>query len=210
MKPDFTKSIVDLLPKRAAYKCSNPDCRITTVGPTKNINKATVIGEAAHILGARSGSKRYLCNMSDNSRAEITNAIWLCRNCHKLIDTDERRFTSALLFSWREEHDKFVLSELGNVSDKLILENNFSKIEPFKDYPPIVRRIVLDEPDGWEWRLASELLKCLNSPALRKLDDLQHRLYAKPLQAIDLENFPDWIKLKLAEFQNLIPPLKGC
>jgi len=59
MFPDFTKKTIDILTKRAAFICSNPDCRTSTVGPNTDPKKATVIGEAAHILGARPGSKPF-------------------------------------------------------------------------------------------------------------------------------------------------------
>ncbi len=42
MRPDFSKATIDTLAKRAAFKCSNPDCRIATVGPNDNINKSTL------------------------------------------------------------------------------------------------------------------------------------------------------------------------
>jgi hypothetical protein len=59
MPPDFSKKTVDTLAKRAGFICSNPDCRVSTVGPNSNPEKSTMIGEAAHILGARPNSKRY-------------------------------------------------------------------------------------------------------------------------------------------------------
>lgn len=206
MKPDFNKATIDTLAKRAAFKCSNPDCRVTTIGPNEDSNKSTLIGEAAHIHGARNGSKRYLSNMHDAARSEITNALWLCRNCHKRIDSDDQQYTANLLFAWRNLHEEYVLGELGNISDKLILEENHIKIEPFKNYPPVIKRIVFDNPQAWEWRLASELLLYLNTPLLKKLDNLKNQLYTKPLTQIELEQFTNWVSLKLAEMQRLMPP----
>ncbi|MCG9745808.1 hypothetical protein [Shewanella sp. Isolate8] len=209
MNPDFSKSTIDTLAKRAAFKCSNPDCRVSTIGPNKDANKSTLIGEAAHIHGARVGSKRYVESMSDAARSEITNALWLCRNCHKMIDSDERRYTANILFAWRTTHEEYVLAELGNFSDRLILEDSLSKIESFKNYPPIIKRIVIDEPPAWEWRLASELLTYLNKPLHRKLENLNQQLYTKPLKQINLEDFISWVSLKLAEMQQLMPPFEG-
>ncbi len=97
MPPDFNRKTVDTLARRAAFKCSNPGCRVSTVGPNSDLEKSTLIGEAAHIFGARPNSKRYRLNMTDAARAEITNSIWLCRNCHKLIDTDDQKYTSDIL-----------------------------------------------------------------------------------------------------------------
>ncbi len=147
--------------------------------------------------------------MSDVARAEITNAIWLCRNCHKIIDSDDKRYTANLLFSWRNLHEEFILAELGNISDKIILEDNQTKVEAFNSYPPIIKRIVIDEPTGWEWRLASELLLHLNKPKFRKLENLRHNLYTKLLIHIEQDQFLDWISLKFAEMQKLMPPFEG-
>lgn len=209
MKPNFSKVTVEMVAKRAAFKCSNPDCRTATIGPNTDVNKAILIGEAAHIYGAREGSKRYRNSMCDSARAEITNAIWLCRNCHKMIDTDETRYSSAMLFAWRSLHEEYVLSELGNISDKIYHEDNNTKIKPFESYPPIIKRIVIDEPIGWEWRLASELLIYLNAPLFKKMENLTCRLYTKPLQRVEFSDFIGWFNLKIAEIQQLIPPFEG-
>ena len=88
MAPDFSSKTRDRLAKRAHFICSNPDCGDQTVGPNEQDDKVTLIGEAAHISGARETSARFDANSDDFKRAEITNGIWLCRNCHKLIDDD--------------------------------------------------------------------------------------------------------------------------
>jgi len=76
LKPDFNKTTIEVLAKRAGYFCSNPDCRVRTVGPNKDPNKATNLGEAAHIFGAREKAKRYKPAMTDEARASITNGIF--------------------------------------------------------------------------------------------------------------------------------------
>ena len=111
--PDFSKSTVDTLARRARYQCSNPKCGVHTAGPNSDSSKATIIGEAAHIKGAQPDAKRYDPAMSDGERADITNGIWLCRNCHGLVDRDEVRYTVELLVTWRGDHEHRVYSELG-------------------------------------------------------------------------------------------------
>ncbi len=69
--PDFSKKTIDILSKRAAFICSNPDCRASTVGPNSDPNKSTLIGEAAHIFGARPKSKRYKLEMTDDLPPEL-------------------------------------------------------------------------------------------------------------------------------------------
>lgn len=112
--PDFSKQTVDTLARRASYRCSNPKCNVLTSGPNSESSKATVIGEAAHIKGARPDAKRYDSTMSDSARASIENGIWLCCNCHGLIDRDEARYTVDILHSWRKAHEHRIQSELGN------------------------------------------------------------------------------------------------
>lgn len=209
MQPDFNQKTIDTLAKRAAFICSNPDCRVSTVGPNSDPKKSTVIGEAAHIFGARPKSKRYRSKMTDVARAEITNAIWLCRNCHKLIDTDENKYSNEILFSWREEHEKYTQCELGSASERIQFEQENLKSLLFKDYSPSIRRIVIDKPSGWEWRLSAELMRYLNQPVFRKMDDLREELYIKPQKYINEEEVFDWVREWLAEASNMLSPAVG-
>jgi hypothetical protein len=209
MLPDFNKKTIDTLAKRAAFKCSNPDCRVSTVGPNSVSQRSTIIGEAAHIFGARPGAKRYCPKMTDAARAEITNSIWLCRNCHKLIDTDEQKYTSDILFAWREQHERYIQSELGSATDRIQFEEQTSKLSLFENYPPLIRRIVIDKPDGWEWRLTAELMRHLNRPLFRKIEDLRDGLYVKPVVHVESEEVIKWVDMRLAEASNLTSPIKS-
>ncbi len=207
MSPEFNKKTIDTVAMRAAFKCSNPDCRVATVGANSDPQKSTLIGEAAHICGARQGAKRYDANMTDRSRAEITNAIWLCRNCHKLIDTDEIKYSIRILFAWREQHEKYVQSELGSQADLIQFEQESSELALFESYPPIIRRIVIDKPDGWEWRLTAELMRHLNQPLFRIIEDLRNGLYYKLNEHVTDDEVIDWVGKRLAEARNLVQPL---
>lgn len=170
-------------------------------------SEATTIGEAAHIFGARAGAKRFWADMTDSARSAITNGIWLCRNCHQRVDSDERRYTSDVLFAWREQHEQFVLSELGSSADRILGERQRAALEPFAAYPPLIRRIVLDKPDGWEWRLTAELMRYLNEPLFRRLSDLREGLYAATQEHIKEEEAPEWVRQRLAEMTRLMKPL---
>jgi hypothetical protein len=207
--PNFTARTVDTLARRAGFLCSNPDCRASTVGPNSNPMKATLIGEAAHIFGARAGSKRFQADMAAAARAAITNGIWLCRNCHGRVDSDEERYSSDVLFAWREQHEQFIQSELGNSTDRIRSERQRAALEPFASYPPLIRRIVIDRPDGWEWMLTAELMRYLNGPLLRKLSDLRNGLYAASQEHVDEEEAPEWVRQRLAEMSRLMEPLSG-
>jgi len=209
MSPHFKKATVDILAKRAAYKCSNPDCRVNTISPNSDPNKTTIIGEACHIFAAKKGAKRYNENMSNQSRADITNGIWLCRNCHKLIDTDDKKYTSNLLFIWREKHEEFIYSTIGNKTEKILYEERVSSLKDFSSYPPIVKRIVIDKPLGWEYRLAAELMKYLNEPIFRQLRDLRNGLYLKKIESVNSESAYEWIQDRISELSVMVKPATG-
>lgn len=207
--PDFNRKTVEVLAKRAAYLCSSPECRVHTVGPNEDEVKATVIGEAAHIYAAKPSGPRYQKLMTDTARAEITNGIWLCRNCHKMIDSDPERFPADLLFAWREDHEKFVAESLGNSARLLKHETNQNSLAPFNDFPAIVRRIIIDKPEGWEFRLTAEIMRHLNRKWLRRLDDLRKGYYTRPLTPLKEDEVTQWVRVRLDEMAAMIGPLEG-
>lgn len=209
MIPDFNKNTVDTLAKRSAYKCSNPDCRINTIGPCSDPAKSTKIGEAAHIYGARLGSKRFISKMTDSTRAEITNSIWLCRNCHKIIDNDEEKYSANVLFAWREKHEEFISSTLGNNTDQISYNEQISILKDFDHYTPIIKRIIVDKPDGWEYRVTAELMRFFNEPIFRKLKDLKEGLYLKPIENVDADKAYNWIQDRLHELSVILTPVNG-
>ncbi len=209
MNPDFSNKTIETLAKRAGFCCSNPDCGVSTIGPNSDPNKATLIGEAAHIRGARAGSARYVAEMSDAARGEITNAIWLCRNCHKKVDHDTGLYPEDLLFKWREEHEKRIASKLRNKSDLVRAELEGELLSEFSQYPPVVRRIVIDKPPGWEWRLTAELLRHLNRPLFRQLEDLRRGYYTHPLETIPDEEVIEWMRSRMAEMTSLVGPMES-
>ena len=106
--PDFTKKVVDALAKRAAQICSNPDCHDPTSARHSNPAQAVILGEAAHIKGARPTSARYDPNMTDQERSHPSNGIWLCVPCAKKIDKDESIFPVELLKRWKAIHEAWV------------------------------------------------------------------------------------------------------
>lgn len=209
MKPKFSKSTIETLAKRAGYICSNPDCRKSTVGPNSDPNKSTLIGEAAHIFGAQPIAKRYRAEMTDHSRAETTNGIWLCRNCHKLIDTDEIAYSAELMFRWREIHENYVAKNLGESNDLIRFELEQTQAEKFSEFPAHIKRIVLDKPEAWEWRLTAELMRELNEPIFRRYRDLKNNLYTGAVEHIEFEETQNWARKKTDEMSLMVPPFVG-
>lgn len=129
-RDNFSANTKEILAKRVGYKCSNPRCRKSTVGPMKNGNGIVSIGVASHICAAAPGGKRYNPNMTTDERASVDNGIWMCQNCSKLIDSDEEYYTVKLLHRWKvdaekgqnEEISKSNSEDYDRESDKKILK----------------------------------------------------------------------------------------
>ncbi|MEO1078211.1 MAG: hypothetical protein AAFY29_01560 [Pseudomonadota bacterium] len=145
--------------------------------------------------------------MSDFDRSQITNAIWLCRNCHKLIDTDATRFSSDVLFAWREMHEEFVVTSLGKATDLIEHDLERASLAQFDEFPPIVRRIVRDKPTAWEWMLAKELLQYLNAPVFRRLHDVRSGSYFRAGNHVASEEVLTWAKERLTESRRSVAPV---
>lgn len=124
MRDDFTDRTKRILAERVGNRCSNPLCRKMTSGPSSDPNKATNIGEAAHIAAASSGGKRYDSTMSSEERKSIDNGIWLCRTCARLIDTDEKKYTVSLLNEWKEAAESEARREVRSYNQYNIFDDD--------------------------------------------------------------------------------------
>lgn len=112
MNGEFLAIIRTTIAKRANERCTL--CKISTSKPnTGDPNRYISLGEAAHIFGARPAvHNRYDGKMSDGQRSSIDNAIWLCRSCHKTIDSDDKTYTADFLKEQKRIHEENVT--LGN------------------------------------------------------------------------------------------------
>lgn len=109
----FKTPTIKLLKERVAHRCSNPDCRVPTIGPILGELKSGCIGEAAHIFAASPGAARYDPNMTPDERMHFDNGIWLCTNCHTEIDRDPALYPASLLQSWKSNAEAQALQERG-------------------------------------------------------------------------------------------------
>lgn len=112
-RDDFSKPLRDALAKRVGMLCSNPACKAATSGPHTDASKSISVGVAAHITAASPGGPRYDSKMSREERSSIDNAIWLCQNCAKLIDTDYAAFSLSTLYRWKITAETEALRKIG-------------------------------------------------------------------------------------------------
>ncbi len=205
-KNRFRSSTKKTLALRAGYLCSNPNCRNKTSGPHKEDHKAINIGVAAHIRGANPGSARYDDKMTPEERSNIINGIWLCTNCSKLIDDDEKKFTLKVLYKWKENHETHIEKELNGLSPSF--QKRELILEKFKGEHPAARQIAIDKPEHWEFLLAAELLRNFFKEKVSQYENIHKGLALKKSKYIPKDNFLDWSREKNQDFTNLISYFK--
>lgn len=115
-RDDFSEAVKRNLANRVGSHCSNPGCLALTSGPHEDATKSVNLGVAAHITAAALGGPRYDVSLTQKQRSSADNAIWLCQNCAKLIDSDPVRFPVTLLRDWRTKAEAAARSDLGKTA----------------------------------------------------------------------------------------------
>ena len=115
-RDNFPKSVVRILSNRVGGKCSI--CKTPTYGPQPNPDDFMNIGEAAHITAAAPGGPRYDPSMTSDVRSSATNGIWLCRNCHAVIDRDDSTYSVADLIKIKRDAEEQARREMPDMLAK--------------------------------------------------------------------------------------------
>jgi hypothetical protein len=105
-RDEFTAATRRTIERQARSHCSNPMCRrLTSAAASDGVGEIN-IGEAAHICAAAPGGRRYDPNMTVEARRSAENGIWLCRLHARAIDSNDPKFTVALLQEWKRLTDQ--------------------------------------------------------------------------------------------------------
>ena len=110
---NFSQDVIRKLRERVAHRCSNPDCRVPTVGPGDDESGVSSIGVAAHITAAAPGGPRYDSSCDMQTRKSIRNGIWLCANCSIRIDREVQSHPIELLKNWKVKAESQARAERG-------------------------------------------------------------------------------------------------
>ena len=200
----FSGETIETLGKRAALTCSNPDCGALTAGPTVDEIGSVNLGEAAHIFGLTPKSARYTASLTATELSDITNGIWLCRNCHKSIDNDELRFPVDLLFQWRRLHEADVLDRLGKPGERLRAKVKSDHLREFADTSYLAQQIILDKPRYWEYKLTLEILRSELGPIATRWDQLKRGMYVRRATLIPSGEVMDWVNAKMNDNSKMV------
>jgi hypothetical protein len=204
----FSADTIETLGKRAAMICSNPDCGALTAGPTIDEVGSVNLGEAAHIYGLTAKSARYTASLSISELSDITNGIWLCRNCHKSIDNDELRFPVDLLFQWRRMHEAAVLDRFGKPGEQLREKVKSDHLKEFAGTSYLAQQIILDRPPHWEFKLTLEVLRTDLDPIANRWEQLKRGMYVRRATLISADQALDWLSAKARDNAKMVKAFK--
>ena len=54
--------------------------------------------------------------MTDEEREHLSNGIWLCRICHKTIDSDESQYTIEIVQALKNRREAWILDGKPNLA----------------------------------------------------------------------------------------------
>lgn len=83
--------------------CAIPECNRPLFDPSPGRG---LLGVAAHIAGERPGSARHDPEMTPEARNAIGNLVYLCPNCHRLIDASPDEYPVACLQEIKAVHER--------------------------------------------------------------------------------------------------------
>jgi hypothetical protein len=115
---NFDNRILEIIARRAGYRCSFPGCSKTLVGPGTKYDESVAIGECAHIFSAVPTGPRTSGGLTDDELNRPENGIYLCRNHHRIVDikSKDNKYTSDLLTRYKNRHEFLISAELGEYS----------------------------------------------------------------------------------------------
>lgn len=118
-RDEFPATTIRALQMRAAFICSNPECRRLTIAPSQeNETDSIYIGHASHITAASKNGPRYDPSLTSEQRKDISNAIFLCASCAAMVDKNQGAdFTMQQLQTWKRNHESWVRENLNKNTD---------------------------------------------------------------------------------------------
>lgn len=134
-KASITQKEQRKLHTKSGNRCAK--CKIILVEP-ENAD-AACIGENAHIYGEKPDAARYDATKSETFVNSEKNLIFLCCNCHKIIDTEIENYPVDVLLSMKSAHESWIVdtltensanytfAELEVLTTYLVGNNGFSK-----------------------------------------------------------------------------------
>lgn len=119
-----------ILCTKSGNRCAMPQCRKELVIAKTENDPPVIIGEMAHIKGEKPGTARYDPNMTNNERNCYDNRIFVCRDCHKIIDDQPNTYTVEKLHEIKKQHENWVIES----TKKEVINVTFAELSVVTKY----------------------------------------------------------------------------
>lgn len=125
-RDNFSAQTIRIIAERSGGRCAI--CRAPTYGPRDIDYKSINVGQAAHITAAASGGPRFDPNMSPQRRSSALNGMWLCGNCHHIIDTNVKEYPVEKLLKIKRDAEADAREALGVAAIEKTVSHDSSPI----------------------------------------------------------------------------------
>jgi hypothetical protein len=85
--------------------CAFPGCNRHLIEPGNSADDPTYLGEIAHIIADSRQGPRGISPLTDEERDRQDNLILLCRDCHKIIDSQPHTYSVSALGQMKADHE---------------------------------------------------------------------------------------------------------
>lgn len=115
-------------------RCTLPSCN-RPLAREEERHGQVLLGEAAHIAGERPGSPRYDPTMTPEERDAHANLIYLCPNCHRLIDRSPRDYSTDRLHAFKREREQSVQQDRAAAMPRIGVAELNEAVRYFETHP---------------------------------------------------------------------------
>ena len=119
-----------ILCSKSGGRCAISTCHKELVVNKTEKDKNSLIGVGAHIKGEKPDSARYEDGMTDKERNCYDNLIFVCGNCHKVIDDQPNTYTVEKLHEIKMTHEKWIIES----TEKEVINVTFSELRGVTKY----------------------------------------------------------------------------
>lgn len=91
---------------RSAGRCAFPNCGESCTRDATHADRASVVGEVAHIVSRSDTGPRADLEVPQEIRDSYENLILLCPSHHALVDKQPNTYTAKKLRQWKVDHEK--------------------------------------------------------------------------------------------------------
>ena len=150
--------------------CAFPTCDHELMEPGNAEDGIAIVGEMAHIVGEKRQGPRGEFPLKDEDRNKEPNLLLLCPVHHKIVDTQLRTYTVAVMRKMKADHEVGVrflrTAQSGKTSVELVKDKNIhSTIIPVTHLP----EVVFSAPCKFTEKEKSEVSKNIKYPTNRQV-----------------------------------------